>query len=92
MASGDRSAAELAEAYYLLGLAETRVRHSSWLAEAEFQLETAIRTDPASPWAKRAFALLEEETLAGYSGSGGLHLPDDVRAKLDELRGLVGEN
>jgi hypothetical protein len=88
--TGERSAAELAEAYYLLGLAETRVRHSSWLAEAEFQLETAVRSDPTSPWARRAFALLEQETLAGYSGSGGLHLPADVRAKLDELRALVG--
>jgi hypothetical protein len=81
--------AELAEAYYLLGLTETRVRHSAWLSEAEFYLETAVRTDPSSPWAARSFALLEQETLAGYTGSGGLQLPDDVRARLDELRGLL---
>lgn len=89
VASGDPPPAELAEAYTLLGLVETRVRHSAWLAEAEFYLETAIRTDPGSPWAQRAFALLEQETRAGYSGSAGLHLPDDVRAWLDELRRLA---
>ncbi len=89
VASGDPTPAELAEAYLLLGLIETRVRHSSWLAEAEFYLETAIRTDPGSPWAEHAYALLEQETLAGYSGSGGLHLPDDVRLWLDELRRLA---
>jgi hypothetical protein len=87
--SGDPSPAELAEAYTLLGLVETRVRHSTWLAEAEFYLETAIRSDPGSPWAERAFALLEQETRAGYSGSSGLHLPDDVRVWLDELRRLA---
>jgi hypothetical protein len=80
---------ELAEAYYLLGLTETRVRHSAWLSEAEFYLETAIRTDPSSPWAARSFTLLEQETLAGYTGSGGVQLPDDVRERLDALRELL---
>jgi hypothetical protein len=81
--------AELAEAYYLLGLTETRVRHSAWLSEAEFYLETSIRSDPASPWAARSFALLEQETLASYTGSGGLQVPDDVREQLDALRRLL---
>lgn len=89
VATPGRTPAELAEAYYLLGLTETRIRHSAWLSEAEFYLETAIRTDPSSPWAARSFALLEQETLAGYTGSGGLQLPDDVRDRLDELRGLL---
>jgi hypothetical protein len=89
VAEPGRSPSELAEAYYLLGLTETRVRHSAWLSEAEFYLETAIRTEPSSPWAARSFSLLEQETLAGYTGSGGLQLPDDVREHLDELRGLL---
>jgi hypothetical protein len=84
------SGPEAAEAYYLLGLAETRIRHSYWLSEAEAYLEAAVRADPRSQAARNAFALLEEETLAGYSGSGGVHLPDDVRTRLEELRELVG--
>ena len=89
VATPGRAPSELAEAYYLLGLTETRVRHSAWLSEAEFYLETAIRTDPSSPWAARSFALLEQETLAGHTGSGGLQLPDDVRDRLEALRGLL---
>ena len=82
--------AQLAEAYYLLGVAESRIRRSAWLFESEFYLETAIRMAPASPFAQLAYAQLEEETLTGYSGSSGLHLPADVQANLEELRALVG--
>ncbi len=81
--------AQLAEAYYLLGVAEARIRRSSWLFESEFYLETAIRMAPDAPFAELAYAQLEEETLAGYSGSSGLHLPADVQANLEELRALV---
>jgi len=83
--------AQLAEAYYLLGVAEARIRRSAWLFESEFYLETAIRMAPESPFAALAYAQLEEETLAGYSGSSGLHLPADVQANLEELRALVDE-
>ncbi len=80
---------EVAEAYYLLGVSEARIRRSFWLSEGEFYLETAIRMAPEADFAELAYARLEEETLAGYSGSSGLHLPPDVQRKLEELRALV---
>lgn len=80
---------ETAEAYYLLGLTETNIGRSYWLSQAEHYLETAIRMAPGSETAERAYALLERETLAGYSGSSGLHLPTDVLRRLEELRGLA---
>jgi hypothetical protein len=80
---------ELARAYYLLGVAESRIGPSFWISQAEFYLETAIRMAPETQSAREAYALLEEETLAGYTGSGGLQLPDDVDARLRELRSLV---
>lgn len=82
---------ELAEAYYLLGLAESRIGRSFWVSQADFYLETAVRTAPGSPIGREAFAFLEEETLLGYTGSGGLHLPDEERKRLDELRALIAE-
>ncbi len=77
------------EAFYLLGVTEWRTRRSYWVSEAEFYLETAIRTAPQSPFAQRAYALLEEYTVLGYSGSEGVNIPPDVQAKLDELRGML---
>ena len=81
---------EAAEAYYLLGLAELRSELSPWRMQGELYLETAIRSAPGSRWAREAFAVLEETTLAGYSGSGGTDLPPDVARWLRELRALAG--
>lgn len=84
-----RPAAQLAEAYYLLGIAESYIPRSSWISETEFFLEMAIRLAPISPHAKKAYAFLEEYVITGYTGSSGLHLPSDVQEHLDELRRLV---
>lgn len=78
-----------AEAYYLLGVAESRSRHNYWLSETEHYLETAIRLSPRSPYARKAYALLEEFTIFGYTGSAGTSVPPEVQAKLDELRALA---
>jgi tetratricopeptide (TPR) repeat protein len=77
---------EQADAYYLLGLIETRTGRSFWLSQAEAYLETAIRLAPGEPVARDAFALLDEFLVSGYSGSSGTHVPPDVREKLDTLR------
>jgi tetratricopeptide (TPR) repeat protein len=78
-----------AEAYYLLGMIETRIGHSYWLSQAEAYLETAIRLAPGEPIASEAYALLDEFLVAGYSGSGGTHVPADIQAKLDRLRRIA---
>jgi hypothetical protein len=80
----------ISEAFYLLGMAEAHLAQRAWAPETESYLETAIRMDPASPTARRAFDFLEEYTLSLYSGSSGVHLPDSVEADLEELRRLVG--
>ena len=80
---------DVAEAYYLLGLAESRIDRSYWLSQADFYLETAIRMAPQEPFARDALALLEERTAAGYTGSAGTHIPADVQQNLDALRALV---
>ncbi len=79
----------LAEAYYLLGVTESYISRSAWISETEFFLENAIRIDPDSPYAARAYAFLEEYLVAGYTGSSGLHLPPETEARLKELRALL---
>jgi hypothetical protein len=80
---------ELAEAYYLLGAVEARIGQDFWASPADFYLEVAVRMAPGSEAGRRAYALLEEETLLGFTGSGGEHLPDEERARLDALKALV---
>jgi len=81
----------LAEAWYLLGLAEARIGHSSWLSQPEYYLETAVRTAPASRIAKDALAHLEWHVAVQYTGSGGEQIPEDVQAHLDELAQLIAK-
>ncbi len=80
---------ELARAYYLLGVAESRIGRGFWVSQADFYLEMAIRMAPTSATGREAYALLEEETLSGYTGSSGLNLPPDVEQHLRELRELI---
>jgi hypothetical protein len=84
-----KSKPQLAEAYYYLGVAESYVPRTSWISETEFLLETAIRLAPTSKYGKKAFAFLEEYLIVGYSGSSGLHLPSDVKRRLDDLRQIT---
>jgi hypothetical protein len=89
LAAGLASPDEAAEASYLLGLAELRNDPSRSLPQAEAYLESAIRTLPRSDLAREAYGVLEEQTLLGWMGSGGLELPSDVRDWLAELRALA---
>lgn len=89
LATGALDAHQRARAYYLLGVVETRIGRSYWLSQAEAYLETAIRLAPGDPIAKQAYALLDEYLVAGYSGSGGTHVPPDLDAKLAQLRRIA---
>jgi hypothetical protein len=89
LAGGLTAADERAEASYLLGLAELRSDPSRQLPQAEAYLEAAIRAAPGSGIAQNAYALLEEETVLGWSGSGGFELPSDVRDWLAELHAIA---
>lgn len=80
---------ELAEAYFLLGVAESHIREDYWIEQAEAYLEAAIRTDPGSELAERAYARLEEELILTHTGSAGMPLPEDVERRLQELERLI---
>ena len=80
---------ELAEAYYLLGITEAMTGRSYWLSQTEFYLETAVRYAPRSKYAEKAYALLEEQVMVEFSGSGGTNIPDDMQKTLDDLRLLM---
>lgn len=80
---------ETARALYLIGITDAWTQRSYWVSEAEFALKAAIRMAPKDPVARDAYLLLEEYVVLGHSGSGGTHIPPDLRAELQELRELI---
>jgi tetratricopeptide (TPR) repeat protein len=89
VASTSDPAERVGEAYYLLGVIESRIGRSLWVSQTEFFLETAIRMGPKQRYADDAFALLEEFLVSGYTGSSGTHVPPDVVQRLEELDELI---
>ncbi len=88
--SKERDAAELAEAYYLLGVIETRTAEpKAAVPQMEFHFEAAIRHAPHGEFAKPSYAILEEYSLLNY---GGIPIDPDADAimPLAELRKLIG--
>jgi hypothetical protein len=55
----------------------------------EFYYEACVRKAPKKPIAQSCYSRYEESIYAEYSGSGGTFLPDDVQAKLTELRAIA---
>jgi tetratricopeptide (TPR) repeat protein len=80
---------DLAEAYYYLGLVESRIGRDYWISQSGMFLESSIRLAPDELFAEKAYALLEEEIILGYSGSGGIHIPPDLEQSLHELQKLI---
>lgn len=78
------------EAYYLLGMTELLAGRSYWLSQADVFFEASIRAAPEQAFAKKAYALLEENVMLEYSGSSGTHIPNEVDERLKELRKLLG--
>lgn len=81
--------AEQSEAWMLLGACELHTGDSFWLSQADFYLETAIRRAPGSEPARRAYELLEAETIENHTGAAGAELPPSVAARLAELHALA---
>lgn len=81
--------ADRAETYYLLGLTDANVRSSPWLSDAAWYLASAIRTQPHSAVAARAFEAYEDMTILEWTGSAGTDMPEDVVRELDRLRALA---
>ncbi len=89
---GEATQADKALAYYLLGVVESRLRRSSWLALPYSYWEASIELDPAGKSARQAYALLEEEALSMYASAEAevdVRLPSYVQERLERLRGLI---
>jgi hypothetical protein len=80
---------EKAEAYFLLGVAESHISSSLWTDQTDFFLETAIRLHPHSQLAMQAYLFLQEYMIFKHSGVSSTFVPDSVWTHLDGLRALA---
>lgn len=77
------------EALYQLGLIYENIGEIGAWSMNEDYYELCIRTQPHTEIAKKCFARFEESTISGYSGTGGLYIPEDIQKKMNELRAVA---
>ena len=77
------------ESLYMLGLAYRALQDLNLWSLSDLYFEACIRKAPRTPVASQCFKQYEESMFIGYSGSGGVSIPSDVRKKIMELDGLA---
>ncbi len=75
----------IAEAYYLLAVAESQIARSYWISETAFLLEQSIRQAPKTDSAKKAYRALKDYTKTVETSPTG----DVPAVDLEELRLLI---
>jgi hypothetical protein len=80
------SLSERRKALYLLGYAYTQLSQFFTEGWGEMYLEQCIHEFPNSQESKWAFSIYRESVVSDFTGSGGSHLPDEVKLHLEDLR------
>ena len=84
-----KSPSDQARALYLLGKSyEVLDELGSWNLHESYY-EACVRREPHTALAKTCFDRLEASLVMGYSGSAGVNLPADERARLERLKEKV---
>lgn len=77
------------EALYELGLIYENIGEIGAWSMNEDYYDLCIHTMPHSEIAKKCFARFQESTIAGFSGTSGLNIPEDVQKKMNELHAVA---
>lgn len=83
------TADQLAQAFYLSGVAYEALQPLGLWTLPELYYESCIRKAPHSAVAESCFQRYEKNVYLGYSGSGGLALPQDVAKRIRDLQDLA---
>jgi len=87
--AGKHSDLEVAESYYLLGVAESHVSHSYWVTDIEYLLAQSIQTAPKSKVARQALAYLEDYRKSAGNVAPARAVPAELQVDIDALRKLT---
>ena len=77
------------EAYYLLGYSYEALRDMEIWNLHELYYSACIHQSPHTELAKSCYKSYEASVYAGYSGSGGMFVPDEIKQELGELEKLA---
>jgi hypothetical protein len=91
LATNPKGNLAVAEAFYILGVAEARIQRSYWISETGILLAQAIREAPKSEIAKKAYAFLEEYTISSHLATTSRDVSPELKANLEDLRKLMGQ-
>ncbi len=74
------------EILYWLSICDRSINNTFFYSLADLYLRECMIRYPSSPIAKKCYQEYEAEMILGYTGSGGTHLPDEVKAELLNLK------
>lgn len=74
---------------YWLAVAERRLSTTYFFTLSDLYLKDCVRLYPKTAFAKKCYALYEENIQFGYSGSGGTDIPPDEKRELARMRALL---
>lgn len=78
-----------AEALLMAGTSYELIEERSTSLLPEMYYESCVRHSPHSAIAQKCFQRFQEMILFGYTGSAGTSVPEDVQARMDELKELA---
>lgn len=80
-----------AKIFFLLGVATEALDDPLLWQLDEYYYEACVRRLPHTTLAEKCFQRLSSKVYFGYSGSGGVFIPSDEAARLEQLRQLAEE-
>lgn len=74
---------------YLLAICDRHINNAFFYSLADLYLKECMIQFPASPAAIQCYTEYEENTVQGYTGSSGVHVPPEVKKELKQLKDLI---
>ncbi|MBN8555419.1 MAG: hypothetical protein J0L93_08245 [Deltaproteobacteria bacterium] len=77
------------ELFYWLAVCDIHLSQSYFFSLADLYLKECIKRFPSSPVAEKCYAELESTTLDSYTGSSGIHMPEEVKKELKTYKSML---
>ncbi len=85
----DQTPAIKAEALLQLGFIYENIGEIGAWSMNEDYYELCIRTSPHTEISKKCFEKFQASTVSGFSGTGGVNIPEDVKRRITELKTIA---
>lgn len=79
------------EYLYWMSKTEQQLKRSFFFNLAEVHLKNCIEGYSSNPWAKRCFTAYKDLITVGFTGSGGINIPEDEENEISRLEKLTKE-